>query len=34
MTDKQWDLLKSVINGNSISPLPIGFIIDSPWLLK
>ncbi|MEW6507125.1 MAG: uroporphyrinogen decarboxylase family protein [Bacteroidota bacterium] len=32
MTDKQWDLLKSVINGNSISPLPIGFIIDSPWL--
>jgi uroporphyrinogen decarboxylase len=32
MTDKQWVLLKSVINGSSISPLPIGFIIDSPWL--
>jgi uroporphyrinogen-III decarboxylase len=32
MTDKQWNDLLRVINGESIEPLPIGFIIDSPWL--
>lgn len=32
MTDKQWDLLVSVINGEKVEPLPVGFIIDSPWL--
>jgi uroporphyrinogen-III decarboxylase len=32
MTDKQWENLKKVINGETLSPLPIGFIIDSPWL--
>jgi len=32
MTDKQWELLKSAVNGETISPLPVGFIIDSPWL--
>ncbi|MBN1155047.1 uroporphyrinogen decarboxylase [candidate division KSB1 bacterium] len=32
MTDQQWEILKKIINGNSISPLPVGFIIDSPWL--
>lgn len=32
MTDKQWDVLKKVINGENINPLPIGFIIDCPWL--
>lgn len=32
MTDKQWDLLVNVINGEKVESLPIGFIIDSPWL--
>ncbi len=32
MTDKQWSDLKAAVNGKKIQPLPIGFIIDSPWL--
>ena len=32
MTDKQWNELKAVIRGELLSPLPVGFIIDSPWL--
>lgn len=32
MTDKQWDLLKRVVNGDDVNPLPTGFIIDCPWL--
>ncbi len=32
MTEKQWSKLQDVINGKEINPLPIGFIIDSPWL--
>ena len=32
MTDQQWDILLRTINGEVINPLPIGFIIDCPWL--
>ena len=32
MNDTQWHVLLDVINGKDISPLPVGFIIDSPWL--
>jgi len=32
MTDKHWADLKSVVKGEILSPLPVGFIIDSPWL--
>ena len=32
MTTEQWKKLLAVINGESIEPLPVGFIIDSPWL--
>ena len=32
MTDRQWNTLLSVLNGETIAPLPVGFIIDSPWL--
>ncbi len=32
MTDKQWDELLSVIEGKQSSRVPIGFIIDCPWL--
>ena len=32
MTDKQWNDLNKVINGEILDPLPVGFIIDSPWL--
>ena len=32
MTDQQWEVLQRVISGEVINPLPIGFIIDCPWL--
>jgi len=32
MTDQQWEMLLKTIKGETINPLPIGFIIDSPWL--
>jgi len=32
MTNEQWKKLVAVINGEIIEPLPVGFIIDSPWL--
>ncbi len=32
MTDKQWQKLLAVIDGEVLKPLPVGFIIDSPWL--
>ena len=32
MTPEQWEKLLAVINGQLIKPLPVGFIIDSPWL--
>jgi uroporphyrinogen decarboxylase len=32
MTEIQWTKLLNTINGKVIRPLPIGFIIDSPWL--
>jgi uroporphyrinogen-III decarboxylase len=32
MTNEQWEQLLSVINGEVVDPLPVGFIIDSPWL--
>jgi len=32
MTHEQWNKLLAVINGEAVEPLPVGFIIDSPWL--
>jgi len=32
MTEQQWEMLRKVIKGEVLQPLPIGFIIDSPWL--
>ncbi|MHC4666387.1 MAG: uroporphyrinogen decarboxylase family protein, partial [Planctomycetota bacterium] len=32
MTGEQWEKLVAVINGRLFEPLPVGFIIDSPWL--
>ena len=32
MTDEQWDTLRKTVGGNVETPLPVGFIIDSPWL--
>ncbi len=32
MRPEQWDKLLAVINGELIKPVPVGFIIDSPWL--
>ena len=32
MTEKQWNDLEKIIKGELLSPLPVGFIIDCPWL--
>jgi uroporphyrinogen-III decarboxylase len=32
MNDKQWRMLADVISGKDDNLLPVGFIIDSPWL--
>jgi uroporphyrinogen decarboxylase len=32
MTDQQWNDLLRVLGGELIEPLPVGLIIDSPWL--
>ncbi len=32
MTGEQWERLIAVINGNIVKPIPVAFIIDSPWL--
>ncbi|MDZ7373528.1 MAG: uroporphyrinogen decarboxylase [candidate division KSB1 bacterium] len=32
MTEEQWRLLLDVVSGRPVSPLPVAFIIDSPWL--
>ncbi len=32
MTDKQWNELIAIVNGEKKQPVPIGFIIDCPWL--
>ncbi|MBC8374376.1 MAG: uroporphyrinogen decarboxylase, partial [Planctomycetes bacterium] len=32
MTHEQWLTLLSVIDGEKLDPIPVGFIIDSPWL--
>ncbi len=32
MTNEQWDKLLAILAGEVFEPLPVGFIIDSPWL--
>jgi uroporphyrinogen decarboxylase len=32
MTPEQWEKLLAVIDGQVFDPLPVGFIVDSPWL--
>jgi len=32
MTNEQWEMLLAVIEGKRVEPLPVGFVIDSPWL--
>ena len=32
MTPRQWEKLLGVIDGEVLDPLPVGFVIDSPWL--
>ncbi len=32
MTEEQWEKLRKVVSGELLSPLPVGFIVDSPWL--
>jgi uroporphyrinogen-III decarboxylase len=32
MTDHQWEMLQRTMKGEVLNPLPVGFIIDCPWL--
>jgi len=32
MTNKQWQLLLDLIEGKQLASIPVGFIIDSPWI--
>ena len=32
MTDQQWGTLLKIVKGETVDPLQVGFIIDSPWL--
>ena len=32
MTEKQWQILRTVTAGEAVDSLPLGFIIDCPWL--
>lgn len=32
MTGKHWETLLRIVHGDSLTPLPAGFIIDCPWL--
>jgi hypothetical protein len=32
MTDSQWNQLLAILDGEIVSPMPMGFIIDCPWL--
>ncbi len=32
MTDQQWKTLQGIMRGEAVKPLPVGFIIDCPWL--
>ncbi len=32
MTDQQWDDLLRVLDGDLLDPLPVGLIVDCPWL--
>ncbi|MBN1406401.1 MAG: hypothetical protein JW956_01350 [Calditrichaceae bacterium] len=32
MTDQQWEALLMVIKGETVAPMPVGFVIDCPWL--
>ena len=32
MTDRQWDMLQRTIKGEVLNPLPVGFVVDCPWL--
>ncbi len=32
MTSEHWERLLAVIDGQTLDPLPVGFVIDSPWL--
>ncbi len=32
MTERQWENLQAVVAGEILTPLPVGFIVDSPWI--
>ncbi len=32
MTDPQWEDLLRVLDGELLDPLPVGFLVDGPWV--
>jgi hypothetical protein len=32
MTDGQWEDLLRMIGGEVLDPLPVGFLVDGPWI--
>jgi uroporphyrinogen decarboxylase len=32
MTDQQWDELLRILHGELLAPLPVGFLVDGPWV--
>ena len=32
MTDQQWEDLQRIIHGELLAPLPVGFLVDGPWV--
>ena len=32
MTDQQWDELLQIVRGELLDPLPVGFLVDAPWM--
>ncbi len=32
MTDRQWEILLRILDGQRLQPVPVGFLVDGPWV--
>ena len=32
MTDRQWEILLQILDGQRLQPVPVGFLVDGPWV--
>jgi hypothetical protein len=32
MTDEQWEELLRIVEGEPLDPVPVGFLVDGPWV--